>query len=170
MLTGWRNVKLHCPVASRRGGVCEPAVKAWRNPLEHRGWAARERRIRSDLVGAHYIKPVFGVGGGYAECPCFAAFCLGHKHGLTALQHAADLSVGRRADSSFAAVVCGGTRPQPNGDDDHRLRRRGRAHPPRFVDEIRLVWCCLRVHPHELLERAATSAGVVAYSAGIPPQ
>src|ERR1700730_13331497 len=98
MPTVWRTLKADRPVRSRRGGVCEPAVKAWRNPLEHRGWAARERRIRSDLVGAHYSKPVFGVGGDYAQCPCCAAFCLDHKHGLADLQHAADLSVGRRAD------------------------------------------------------------------------
>ena len=82
----------------------------------------------------------------------------------------AHLSAGWRPDSSVVALVCGRARAQLDGGHRDRFRRRGGAHRPRRVEAIRLVWRSGRIHPDELLEGAAASAGAVAFGQAAPPR
>ena len=83
--------------------------------------------------------------------------------GIVDFQHAAHLSLGWRSDSSVAALVCTGARPQFDGRGDHRPRWRGRLRRPGPMDTLCLVWSDLCVHADELLEGTETSASTIAF-------
>src|SRR5438309_5369747 len=85
-----------------------------------------------------------------------------HQPGPADFQHAAHLSLGWRPDSSLSAVVCRGTRPQPDGGNHRRLYRRRRADWARLMDALGLVWHSLGFYSDELLARPAGSAAVIA--------
>jgi hypothetical protein len=75
-----------------------------------------------------------------------------------------------RADSSRAAVVRAGTRPQPDGHHIHRFCRCGWVDRSGYMDTLALVRHPFRLHLDQLLARASTRAGAISVGkAAAPP-
>src|ERR1700730_9131284 len=103
------------------------------------------------------------MGGGNARFPSTIKGDLVHELRIVDLQLAAHLSLGWRADSSVAALVSAGARPEFDGGRDHRPRWRGRLHRSGPMDTLCLVRSYFCVHADELLERAETSPSTIAF-------
>src|SRR6266481_3777768 len=111
------------------------------------------------LGGVAYVHPPPRPG---ATLWSIAADDLAHQPLVADFQYVANLPAGWRSDPSVPAVVCDRTRPQSDGSHDPWLPGRGRVHHFGSADAFRMVWSSLGLHAHELLERTATCASLVA--------
>jgi len=164
----WGYGKPDCAMASGWSCVRQSTATAGRNALEHSGRTPGKRGAATAVDSSGCGEQLDGWEQAIPTPISFCRRCCGLMCRCWSLICCQSI-LGWRPDSALIALVCAGTGPQPNGDDDSRLAWHCGVRRRCLVDAFRMACCDLCFHVDELLERFAARAGADTHGQAAAP-